>query len=125
MENPNITFLSASLITGDKSLINVLCHEIVHSWAGNYVTNSSWPDFWLNEGFTVYIERIILGEVYSEAFRHFEILIGYNELMKTVEDLADTPEYLLLQPTMEGIDPDDAFSRIRILAIFLYINYSL
>jgi leukotriene-A4 hydrolase len=59
MENPNITFLSASLLAGDRSLTNVVAHEITHSWAGNYTTNSNWGDFWLNEGFTVYIERMV------------------------------------------------------------------
>ena len=113
MENCCVTFLSSALITGDKSLTNVLCHEIVHSWAGNLVTNSNWSDFWLNEGFDVYIERMILGEISgSEVHRHFEILIGYNELLKTIEDLQSTPEFAKLQPEMTGIDPDDAFSKI-------------
>jgi len=52
MENPNLTFISASLITGDRSLTDVIAHEITHSWSGNLVTNQTWSDFWLNEGFT-------------------------------------------------------------------------
>ena len=63
MENPNCTFLSASLIPGDRSLTTTLAHEIVHSWIGNLVTNAYWKDFWLNEGFTRYIERRILGSL--------------------------------------------------------------
>ena len=61
MENPNCTFMSASLIPGDRSLTPTLAHEIVHSWIGNLVTNAYWKDFWLNEGFTRYIERRIMG----------------------------------------------------------------
>jgi leukotriene-A4 hydrolase len=113
MENPNLTFLNASLLAGDRSLTNVVCHEITHSWAGNYVTNSNWSDFWLNEGFTVYIERLILGEVHrSAAYRHFEILIGYQSLLKTVQGFADQPEYTKLMPNLAGEDPDDSFSRV-------------
>ena len=63
MENPNCTFMSASLIPGDRSLTPTLAHEIVHSWIGNLVTNAFWKDFWLNEGFTRYIERRVLGHL--------------------------------------------------------------
>ena len=63
MENPNCTFMSASLIPGDRSLTPTLAHEIVHSWIGNLVTNAFWKDFWLNEGFTRYIERRVLGSL--------------------------------------------------------------
>ena len=63
MENPNCTFMSASLIPGDRSLTPTLAHEIVHSWIGNLVTNAFWKDFWLNEGFTRYIERRVLGNL--------------------------------------------------------------
>eukprot|EP00276_Gloeochaete_wittrockiana_P003846 CAMPEP_0184645550 /NCGR_PEP_ID=MMETSP0308-20130426/2074_1 /TAXON_ID=38269 /ORGANISM="Gloeochaete witrockiana, Strain SAG 46.84" /LENGTH=610 /DNA_ID=CAMNT_0027074703 /DNA_START=61 /DNA_END=1893 /DNA_ORIENTATION=- len=113
MENPNLTFFSPCLLAGDKSLTNVLAHEITHSWAGNYVTNSSWSDFWLNEGFTVYIERLILGHVNkSEAYRHFEILVGYKDLIKTVNDVGASNEYTKLRPNLTGVDPDDAFSKV-------------
>jgi leukotriene-A4 hydrolase len=77
------------------------------------VTNASWSHFWLNEGFTVYIERMILGKVVgSEQYRHFEILCGYNVLKKTVAELHNQPEFTKLIPNLNGINPDDAFSRI-------------
>eukprot|EP00455_Lapot_gusevi_P027779 TRINITY_DN294_c0_g1_i3.p1 TRINITY_DN294_c0_g1~~TRINITY_DN294_c0_g1_i3.p1 ORF type:complete len:644 (+),score=207.19 TRINITY_DN294_c0_g1_i3:72-1934(+) len=124
MENPNLTFLSASLLSGDRSLTNVVAHEITHSWAGNLVTNATWTDFWLNEGFTVYIERLILGEVHqSQAYRHFEILIGYNELQKTLLELESDEEWRKLQPDMSGIDPDDAFSKIPYEKGSLFLLY--
>jgi len=113
MENPNLTFLSSSLLAGDRSLTNVVAHEFAHSWSGNYVTNANWSDFWLNEGFTVYIERLILGEKFkSEAYRDFECLVGYNDLIKTVQQFGDQHEFTKLQPNLNGIDPDDAFSKI-------------
>lgn len=111
MENPQLTFLSRSLIAGDKSLVNVVAHEIAHSWSGNLVTNKNWSDFWLNEGFTVYLERLILGEVRkSEQYRDFESLCGYNDLKKTIAD--ENPDFTKLRPDIRGIDPDEVFSKI-------------
>jgi len=123
MENPNLTFLSASLLAGDRSLTNVVAHEITHSWAGNYTTNSSWSDFWLNEGFTVYIERIILGKLHGAAYRDFESLIGYNDLLKTVGDFGAGHEHTKLQPNLEDTDPDEAFSKIPYEKGSLFLRY--
>jgi len=124
MENPNLTFLSSSLLAGDRSLTNVVAHEITHSWYGNYVSNANWKDFWLNEGFTVYIERLILGEMHNAAYRDFEILGGYNDLMKTTEDLMSSkPGWTKLQPDINGIDPDDAFSKIPYEKGSLFLLY--
>ena len=75
MENPNCTFMSASLIPGDRSLTTTLAHEIVHSWIGNLVTNAYWKDFWLNEGFTRYIERRILGASAAVAIAHSRLAL--------------------------------------------------
>jgi len=113
MENPQLTFLSSSLLAGDRSLTNVVAHEIAHSWAGNWVSNSNWNDFWLNEGFCVYLERLILGEVFkSEEYRFFEMSIGYQDLRKTVADIGPEHEYTKLRPNLTGVDPDDAFSKV-------------
>ena len=84
MENPNCTFMSASLIPGDRSLTPTLAHEIVHSWIGNLVTNAFWKDFWLNEGFTRYIERRIMGKMLGPAFRGLLLLVGFNDLVKSL-----------------------------------------
>ena len=83
MENPNLTFLNSCLITGDRSLCDVVAHEITHSWAGNLITNSNWNDFFLNEGFTMYIERLILGVCSGEEYRHFCLASGldYKQMM--------------------------------------------
>lgn len=124
MENPNLNFLSASLLAGDRSLTNVVAHEVTHSWSGNYVTNSSWKDFWLNEGFTVYIERMILGKVTkSKQYRYFEMLCGYNDLKKTIADLKDHPEFTKLRPDLTGTSPDEAFSKVPYEKGSLFLFY--
>jgi len=124
MENPNVTFFSASLLAGDKSLMPTLAHEITHSWSGNLVTNAKWKDFWLNEGFTRYIERRILGSIYGKAFRGLVLAVGYNDLVKTVDLLTATGSASLtaLEPDIVGIDPDLAFSRVPYEkgSLFLY-----
>jgi len=124
MENPNLTFLNTSIVAGDRSLTNVVAHEITHSWAGNYVTNARWDQFWLNEGFTVYIERLILGQVaQSEAVRHFEMMIGYNDLVRTVADIGPTHSFSSLTPELISMDPDDAFSKIPYEKGSLFLFY--
>ena len=79
MENPRITFVTPTILSGDRSLTALIAHELAHSWSGNLVTNATWDDFWLNEGFTVYFERRIMealkGESYSEMFSIFIFFI--------------------------------------------------
>src|SRR3546814_13656915 len=65
MENPTLTFATPTIIAGDKSLVSVIAHELAHSWSGNLVTNATWDDFWLNEGFTTYAENRIIERVYG------------------------------------------------------------
>mgnify|MGYP002379528884 CR=1 FL=1 len=66
MENPNLVFITPTLLAGDRSLENVVAHEIAHAWSGNLVTNQNWESFFLNEGFTVFIERRIIARLYGE-----------------------------------------------------------
>ncbi|NIV16635.1 MAG: aminopeptidase, partial [Aliifodinibius sp.] len=68
MENPRLTFVTPTIIAGDRSLTNLIAHELAHSWSGNLVTNATWNDFWINEGFTTYIERRIMEELYGRAY---------------------------------------------------------
>ena len=80
MENPCLTFVTPTLLAGDRSLANVVAHEIAHSWTGNLVTNASWGDFWLNEGWTVFLERRILRARAGEATWHFHAAAGWMDL---------------------------------------------
>lgn len=112
MENPNITFATPTLISGDRQLVNVIAHELAHSWSGNLVTNKTWEHFWLNEGWTVYLERRILGALYGESFRQFSMLIGWKDLEDAIEEMPEEFQTLVWDLNDGKIDPDDAFSTV-------------
>ena len=76
MENPCLTFVTPTLLAGDRSQAHVVAHEIAHSWSGNLVTNETWESFWLNEGFTVFIERKIMHAMYGKAVFDFSAIGG-------------------------------------------------
>ena len=125
MENASLTFVTPTLLAGDRSLVNVVAHEIAHSWMGNLVTSAQWADFWLNEGHTVYIERRLLGNIHGEAFRQFEAIQGWATLKKTVHEVF-SPEhpYTCLVPDLSsGIDPDDVFSSVPYEKGFALLYY--
>merc|ERR1719450_1628162 len=85
MENPCLTFTTPTLLSGDKSNADIIAHEIAHSWTGNLVTNSNFEHFWLNEGFTVFVERKISGRIgQGEATRGFQAIGGWKGLKYTV-----------------------------------------
>ncbi|XP_050524894.1 leukotriene A-4 hydrolase [Daktulosphaira vitifoliae] len=110
MENPCLTFVTPTLLAGDRSLVDVIAHEIAHSWTGNLVTNCNFEHFWLNEGFTVYVERRINGLLYGESSREFAALGGLEDLRQAVIDLGAQNPLTKLVVDLSGIDPDDAFS---------------
>ncbi|XP_039356663.1 leukotriene A-4 hydrolase [Mauremys reevesii] len=112
MENPCLTFVTPTLLAGDRSLSNVIAHEISHSWTGNLVTNKTWEHFWLNEGHTVYLERRIGGRLFGEQFRHFQALGGWRELQNTINTLGDTSPFTNLIPKLNEVDPDVAYSNV-------------
>lgn len=114
MENPCITFVTPTLLAGDRSLAGVVAHEIAHSWSGNLVTNQNWSNFWLNEGFTVFIERKIIGRVYGEKMRQFSHVQGHKALLDAIEHFRKlgTPQFTTLIQSQEGTDPDDCFSSV-------------
>ncbi|XP_077991660.1 leukotriene A-4 hydrolase-like [Glandiceps talaboti] len=112
MENPCLTFVTPTIVAGDRSLVNVAAHEISHSWTGNLVTNRTWEHFWLNEGHTVFVERKIVGRLHGEKTRHFEAIGGWHFLQDTIAAFGDTNPHTHLVPDLEGIDPDDAFSSV-------------
>lgn len=80
MENPRLTFASPTVITGDRSLVSLVAHELAHSWSGNLVTFASNRDMWLNEGFTTYVESRIVESLYGRERADMENVTARNEL---------------------------------------------
>ncbi|KAL3311434.1 Leukotriene A-4 hydrolase [Cichlidogyrus casuarinus] len=112
MENPCLTYVTPAIIAGDRSLDNVIAHEISHSWTGNLVTNSTWEHFWLNEGHTDYLERLIVSELQGEQVRLLHICIGLEELRESVEAFGHEHEFTKLVPNLHNVHPDDSYSRV-------------
>jgi aminopeptidase N len=112
MENPRLTFLTPTLLAGDRSLVAVVAHELAHSWTGNLVTNASAEDFWLNEGFTVWAERRILEAVHGPDFAVRCYAIGRAGLDAAMARFGATSPLTRLRTEMTGVHPDDAFSEI-------------
>ncbi|MCJ8166308.1 M1 family metallopeptidase [Pontibacter sp. E15-1] len=112
MENPRLTFVTPTVLAKDRSLTSLIAHELAHSWSGNLVTNGTWNDFWLNEGFTVYFERRIMEELYGKEYADMLQVLGYQDLRHTLEELgADSPD-TRLKLDLEGRDPDDGLTDI-------------
>jgi len=118
-----LTFVTPALIAGDKSLANVIAHEISHSWAGNLVTNQNWQMFWLNEGFTVFMEQKIAELKYGMDMYNLEANIGYADLKQTIKDIGETHSYTSLFPDNQNHDPDDAFSTVPYQKGFIFLYY--
>jgi len=113
MENPCLTFVTPTIVVGDRSLVDVVAHEISHSWTGNLVTNSNWQHFWLNEGYTMYLERKILSKLHGEKYRDFSAIIGWNDLKEAVNNYGTEQDYFTaLVPDLRNRDPDESFSNV-------------
>jgi len=123
MENPKLTFATPTILAGDRSLVSLIAHELAHSWSGNLVTNATWDDFWLNEGFTVYIENRIMEKVYSREYSDMLLSIEFQELQHENEDIlaGDHPEDTHLKLNLDGRDPDEGMTSIAYIkgALFL------
>jgi len=121
MENPRLSFITPTVIAGDKSLVNLIAHELAHSWSGNLVTNESWRDLWLNEGFTSYVENRIMEEVFGKDRAMMEQALDAQGLNYEIAELApgDTQLYI----DLKGRDPDDAFSGVPYTKGQLFLIY--
>ena len=122
MENPRVTFATPTVIVGDKSLVALVAHELAHSWSGNLVTNATWSDFWLNEGFTTYLERRIVEVVYGKRLAEMERVIGLRDLAQARADVS-LPGDRTLQPDLKGRDPDDAYSVVPYEQGALFLSF--
>lgn len=110
MENPRLTFATPTIIAGDRSLTSLIAHELAHSWSGNLATNSTWDDFWLNEGFTVYFERRITEELYGRDYSEMLSLLAYQDLTGEIKELDEKDTHLKLN--LKGRNPDDGMTNI-------------
>ena len=113
MENPRLTFATPTIIAGDRSLVSLIAHELAHSWSGNLVTNATWRDFWLNEGFTTYVENRLMEALYGEGRAHMLQVLDRRGLEEEIKRLGGpTSKDTILHVDLTGRDPDDGFSDI-------------
>lgn len=114
MENPRLTFATPTILAGDRSLTSLIAHELAHSWSGNLVTNATWNDFWLNEGFTVYFEHRIMEKLYGRDYAEMLAVLALQDLRETVATLKAENKYddTRLKLNLEGRNPDDGVTDI-------------
>jgi leukotriene A-4 hydrolase/aminopeptidase len=119
MENPRLTFATPTIIAKDRSLVSLVAHELAHSWSGNLVTNATWNDFWLNEGFTVYFEQRIMEALYGREYAEMLAIIELGELQTDMKSLKPADTHLLLD--LKGRDPDEGMNQVAYVkgAMFL------
>ncbi|HZN95154.1 MAG TPA: M1 family metallopeptidase [Myxococcales bacterium] len=122
MENPRLTFLTPTVIAGDRSLVNVLAHELAHSWTGNLVTNANAEHFWLNEGFTVFVERRILEALEGAESTALHAAVGRRSLDEAMGQFASAPQLTRLVTQLSGVDPDEAFSQVPYEKGYLFLR---
>ncbi len=112
MENPRLTFATPTILAGDRSLVSLVAHELAHSWSGNIVTNATWNDFWLNEGFTVYFERRIMEKLEGKSYNDMLTVLGLHEMVQTINQLGIDNADTCLKLALNDRDPDDGMTLV-------------
>ena len=123
MENPTLTFVMPSIINGDKSLIVLAIHELCHSWSGNLVTMKDWSNFWLNEGFDVFMETKVIELSKGKKMAKLHALTYKNSLNSLIVTMGESKSFSSLHPYLVGRNPDDAFGGIPYIKGFIFLYY--
>ncbi len=125
MENPRLTFATPTILAGDRSLTSLIAHELAHSWSGNLVTNATWNDFWLNEGFTVYFEHRIMEKLYGVDYAEMLAVLSLQDLNETIDTLKSENNYAdtRLRLDLEGRNPDEGVTDIAYNKGYFFLRY--
>ena len=123
MENPRLTFLTPTVLAGDRSLVALVAHELAHSWSGNLVTNATWDDFWLNEGFTVYLERRIMEALHGRGYSEMLAELGLQDLLGTLDELGGDSPDTRLHLDLAGRDPDEGMNDVAYEKGYLFLRH--
>lgn len=110
MENPRLSFITPTVIAGDRSLVALIAHELAHSWSGNLVTNSDWNEFWLNEGFTSYVENRIIEALFGAERANMEFVLDTRGLLDDFRSRPVPDDLQRLTPDITGLDPDAIYT---------------
>lgn len=121
MENPNLTFITPTILAGDRSLVSIICHELAHSWSGNLVTNATWNDFWLNEGFTNYFERRINEALYGKKEAEMQQVFARHALDDAIRDMGADSRDTHLKTDYTGRNPDEGTNDIAYEKGFFFL----
>ncbi|KAL9098607.1 MAG: hypothetical protein Q9163_005770 [Psora crenata] len=123
MENPVTTYVTPTTVSGDRENVDVVAHELSHSYSGNLATAATWMDFWLNEGWTTYLERRLQAALFGGPYRDFSAIIGWKALTDSVNSFGKEHEFTKLIPNLHGRDPDDAFSSVPYEKGYTFLSY--
>ena len=123
MENPCLSFCSPVLINGDKSLVDIVFHELIHSWSGNLVTNENWRDFWLNEGITMFLQRKIVGMWKGVDYAKMDGILGTFYIEESLTYFEENSTFTTLRPNLTGVNPDEVYSDIPYEKGYNFIYY--
>jgi len=125
MENPRLTFATPTILAGDRSLTSLVAHELAHSWSGNLVTNATWNDFWLNEGFTVYFENRIMEALYGRSYSEMLASLSKQDLIKEIDQFTKEgkSKETRLKLDLAGTNPDDGVTSIAYDKGYLFLRY--
>lgn len=123
MENPLLTFASPAIVPGDRSSVDVAIHELAHSWFGNLVTNNNWTNFWLNEGFTVFLERKVVRRIFGEDHYKVTAKLENQTMYFDMLDFGMDNDMTSLSPSYKGVHPDECFSDVPYEKGFQFLTY--